>query len=468
MDNRKIIDISKFGEEELLNTMRGYINAMVAFAEKTRNVHKELKDTLGSTSKVFAQYLKVKKPNLNSKVACKSTYTQTESTQVDNDTSNELKMVVDVIRGEMAMQCEAIQRLVVGQHIQEIGLQNEDGINLPPTQETRKKRHAKPPCNEQQELRQQHSKSQAHCSLDASGIKKASGLVESQDNQWIEVKARRNLQSKSPTKTPQSKPEDRKPKPKPPAVLVKVAANSTYADTVRALRGSGELDPSDYGARVSSMRQTREGHLLLELVRGAKSESAADKLRTAIMEKFGDRVGNVAKLGYSTVMEVVGIDAAATKEEILAAVRSAIPGDPNDPAVIIERDAIALTGLWATGVGQQIATLKVARSTATKLNRVIIGWTVCRVRVRTPAPTRCHRCHGFGHLSADCKGPDLSGSCRRCGEDGHIERNCKASGDRCVACDRLGVPRMVHRPGSGACSARRMYFQNKVAGDLQQ
>lgn len=37
-------------------------------------------------------------------------------------------------------------------------------------------------------------------------------------------------------------------------------------------------------------------------------------------------------------------------------------------------------------------------------------WTSCRVRLRRPEPFRCFRCHGYGHTSKDCKGPDLSGS----------------------------------------------------------
>jgi len=60
-----------------------------------------------------------------------------------------------------------------------------------------------------------------------------------------------------------------KPGATPPAILVKVAAASSYADTVRAVRQNSELNIVDLGAQVTVMRKARDGHLLVELAKGA-------------------------------------------------------------------------------------------------------------------------------------------------------------------------------------------------------
>jgi len=95
------------------------------------------------------------------------------------------------------------------------------------------------------------------------------------------------------------------------------------------------------------------------------------------------------------------------------------------------------------------------RASASTVTRVPIGWTMCRVRPRRPEPEKCFRCHGFGHKSNNCSGPDLSLNCRRCGEPGHELKSCLADKDRCVACERAGIERYEHKPGSGMCKARK-------------
>ncbi|CAI6377807.1 unnamed protein product [Macrosiphum euphorbiae] len=77
---------------------------------------------------------------------------------------------------------------------------------------------------------------------------------------------------------------------KPPAVLVKLAAGSSYADTVRAIRQNKEINLSELGGQVTGMRKTRDGHLLVELDKGAGSAVAAQKLSSAIATRLGDAV----------------------------------------------------------------------------------------------------------------------------------------------------------------------------------
>jgi hypothetical protein len=82
---------------------------------------------------------------------------------------------------------------------------------------------------------------------------------------------------------------------KPPAVLIRPAEGKSYSDTVRTVRSCG-LTAQDIGANVT-MRETRDGSLLLELAKGSKSASAAKSIAAAISAKLGDSFGKVSQLG---------------------------------------------------------------------------------------------------------------------------------------------------------------------------
>ncbi|KAE9534053.1 hypothetical protein AGLY_008789 [Aphis glycines] len=93
---------------------------------------------------------------------------------------------------------------------------------------------------------------------------------------------------------------------------------------------------------------------------------------------------------------------------------------------------------------------------ASLITRVTVGWTMCRVRPRILPPVRYFRCQGFGHNSRSCMEPDRTGACWKCGLTDHRMKHCKMPEDRCLACELAGPPKTKHRPGSGACAARRM------------
>ncbi|KAL4091731.1 hypothetical protein QTP88_026378 [Uroleucon formosanum] len=135
---------------------------------------------------------------------------------------------------------------------------------------------------------------------------------------------------------------------KPPAVLVKVAAGSSYADVI---------------VQVIGMRRTRDGHLLVELAKGVGSVEAAQKL-------LGEAVGAVSHLGQYAVVEIVDLDAVATEGEVLAALRAAIPGAEDDQAAIYDRQSVQITGLWSTRSGQQIATARMTSASASVITRI--------------------------------------------------------------------------------------------------
>ncbi|XP_060845167.1 uncharacterized protein LOC132924736 [Rhopalosiphum padi] len=202
------------------------------------------------------------------------------------------------------------------------------------------------------------------------------------------------------------------------------------------------------------MRETRDGSLLLELAKGSKSASAAKSIAAAISAKLGDSVGKVSQLGVQTEVEILDLDAVSTAGEVLEALRSAIP-DQDDSAAQAARESICDVRIWPTRSGQQIATAKMSRHAASLITRMAVGWTMCRVRARTLPPERCYRCQGFGHNSRSCTETDRTGACWKCGLTDHLMKDCKASEDCCLPCELAGLSKTSHKPGSGACAARK-------------
>lgn len=211
------------------------------------------------------------------------------------------------------------------------------------------------------------------------------------------------------------------------------------------------IDLDAIGAKVKDMRKTRSGDLLVELAGGKQAEPVAAKMSKALAEKMTGVV--VTNLSTCVDMEITGIDSTADSEEVMKVVRHQF--DNTEGLTDYDRNELAITGLWAVRSGHQVATFKMTRLTANKINEVKISWMLCKVRPHLPEPDRCYRCHGFGHKTWDCKDNDLSISCRRCGIVGHTEKQCTAGEDTCVACDSKGHKKVAHRPGSEACAARR-------------
>lgn len=447
---KKVVNITNLSEEQLLLMLQSYINCMTTFANKTRNVHKELKENLEKTGKVFAQYAKV----LNASKKTPQVAKESNNTCIKKDsacTSNVCNQIITELQGKVQdaltemqqnqqeqyqliqdqlkdIRQEQLKQQMLSQQ-QEQGPQKQETINKWPKRQ-----------NQQQTKRKKPAKKMPKENAKEQNEPKSSREADV-NQEWTTV-AR---------KTPAVR---RLPTSKPAAVLVKLSEGVSYADTVRAIRGT-DIDLAAVGTKVTAMRKTKNGDLLVELTKGRKAAAASQPLQQALAERLGDRAAAVTRLCQQVDLEVVDLDAAATVEEVADAIRSAIAGANEDPTVTAQLRDVQVTGLWPTRSGQQVATVRVLRSATAGLTHVRIGWLQCRARPRRPEPARCFRCHGYGHTSRDCRGPDLSAACRRCGEAGHKAAACTKGQDRCVACERIGAKKMAHRPGSGACSARK-------------
>jgi len=193
----------------------------------------------------------------------------------------------------------------------------------------------------------------------------------------------------------------------------------------------------------------------MELPRGEKSAAAAKKIASAFSEKLGSEVGRISQLGVLVDVEVLDLDACATAFEVLEALRAAVPGEES-ASLVAERNSICDVRIWSTKSKQQIASAKMPRHLATQIARIPVGYSMCRVRPRTLPPERCYRCQLFGHNSRKCtSNVDRTGVCWKCGEKGHDMKNCTQPDDSCLACQLAGHPKSSHKPGSGACAARR-------------
>lgn len=114
----------------------------------------------------------------------------------------------------------------------------------------------------------------------------------------------------------------------------------------------------------------------------------------------------MARLRFLAEKEIKDIDTSVSKEEVLAAIRSAVPADAADRYA--EVTTTEITGIWTLSSVSQIATVKISRWLLSNLCRIKIRWAIARVWERIRHPVRYYRCHDFGHISRTCGALDLS------------------------------------------------------------
>jgi len=212
---------------------------------------------------------------------------------------------------------------------------------------------------------------------------------------------------------------------------------------------------ADLGTSLS-MRETKDGSLLMELPKGGGSALAAKKIASAFSARLGEGIGRISQLGVLVDVEVLDLDACATATEVLDALRAAVTG-ADEETLRADRESICDARIWSTRSNQQIASARMPRHLATQISKIPVGYSMCRVRPRTLPPERCFRCQAFGHSSRSCTAvTDRTGACWKCGKTGHAMSSCTEPDDNCLACQLAGLPKVSHKPGSGACAARKL------------
>ncbi|XP_012543028.1 uncharacterized protein LOC105840598 [Monomorium pharaonis] len=83
-------------------------------------------------------------------------------------------------------------------------------------------------------------------------------------------------------------------------------------------------------------------------------------------------------------------------------------------------------------------------------SKLVIGWTVAKVKILRRRPVRCFKCWEIEHLQAHCKANvDRSGACFNCGSAGHRAATCSLPA-KCMVCqDKEEDPN--HKIGTVNC-----------------
>lgn len=253
--------------------------------------------------------------------------------------------------------------------------------------------------------------------------------------------------NKTPTPVENWTTVNRRKKPrrlKPDAVIISAKGETTYADILRKIRNDPELE--ELGKEVNKVRRTQKGELLLEL--STAHRGIADKFNEKIKTSLEGNV-EVKTHREELMIECKDLDDITTKREICLAFGNALE--------IPNLEEAAIKSLRKAYGGTQTAKLCLPvdiASRALELNKIKIGWSVCRIR-EISIPTMCYRCLDFGHIAKSCKSEfDRSHHCRKCGVEGHISRNC-------MLCRKNGGTDLNHTAGSYRCPVFKKALQAK-------
>lgn len=227
---------------------------------------------------------------------------------------------------------------------------------------------------------------------------------------------------------------------KPPALLVKSARS--YPEVVKTIKD--HMSPGEFDNNVH-FNKSRKGELLIRFTNSQTIDDDLKNVRGKLSDMGPEVIRKVVTLGRLDRILILDIDPSITEDEILEALRKAAPPKT--------REYIKLDGLWETSSGYAKALASVPRGVFSVVRRIRIGFFLCRIQLSAPPPPRCYKCHDFGHFAKTCEGPNLGGTCRRYA-GAHSTKECTEGEDRCVACDRRGIPPIPHKPGSVRCGAR--------------
>lgn len=398
----RTINLGSLGEENLLNLLQGYINSMINFAGKNRNVHKELKDTLTNSGRVLTQFMRVKNASPKNKgLVCAETQTEplsrsNDQTRTVNETTKAAQAAKNTTDVSTDTPCWWPTLHPEPQQPQPLLLHKQETHESKPQQWTQ---------NQQE-------------------TKGASNPPHSNENTtWKEVTSRHKRTQK-----------EQRFKNRPDVVIVK-AGNMPYSEMLKKIKTSDEMKTA--GSSINAVTKTKDGLLRMVLNRGTDD---IDHLTSAITNSIGSDA-SCTRLSDTSVIEIRDADEEATDEEIVQAIQT--HAKLKGSIKIIKKRKIDR--------GTQIITVSVPTSVAITLvsSRLRIGYVNCRVRRRIEVK-KCFRCQGFGHTRHDCTYEERNNLCWQCGGEGHKSRECNNTA-RCFLCKDEAT--YDHLLGSFKCHA---------------
>lgn len=227
-------------------------------------------------------------------------------------------------------------------------------------------------------------------------------------------------------------------RPRPDAIVIGLIGDQSYADILRSVKSDPKL--AKLGEAVTRIRRTLKGELLLQLKDSGENTCL---FKDSIREKLGDKA-EVRSLTQRIIVEIRDVDEITSTEDVIAAIKAQLDIDELPDKAVRLRNAYG---------GTQIATISLPGEAAKSLiglDKIKIGWTVCRIRERKVLK-KCFRCLEFGHFAAKCSSQeDRSKLCRKCGEANHIAKDCEAE-PLCMFCKTDRQKDAKHMAGSSRC-----------------
>ncbi|XP_060851691.1 uncharacterized protein LOC132930053 [Rhopalosiphum padi] len=420
-EHRRTIDIAVLNESELLTMIKGYVNSMNDFAKRTRNVHKELKDTLANTGLVLNQYLKIKSSTSTGKKVNDSS-TQTEDIPIDNAQSETIQSKKTSSREATRRECkDAATNTASPQAVPEKQRKQQQQQQKQQQQQQQQRRKGKKRQRLQQS-QQQESPQQLQQEMQKQQPQKQQPQQQQHQQRqpqkqqtWSEVV--RKTRPPKPARQPRSNADQvallRKRTPRSMAVTIdRPAEGGSLASVMKKV--SGSINLQSLGVKVLTTRKTRAGGILLEVEGNEKATLLAGKIR--------DVVGDAARVRLPetrTPVLLLGVPEWAEAEDVVAGVTQAGVTGVTSENLIIRKNS--------GGRGEFVASLHLPLKDAITLaekNAVSVGWTRCRVKLLTNNQPTCFRCQGKGHLAAECRGEAKPRRCHRCRKDDHLVKDC--------------------------------------------
>ena len=225
------------------------------------------------------------------------------------------------------------------------------------------------------------------------------------------------------------------------AVIISRGKGQTYADLLRIVKEKIKNE-KESTAQIKNIRQARGGNMVITV---KPDQDKAGDLK-GILTKGTDltaRLSTAGGRGRRTSLNIKGMDAVATKQEVKEAVQKAT-GAAEEEVRVGE-----LRPYYGSSQAVTVAMQQEAADRILKMREIRIGYNWCTIRKRVNI-AQCYKCWHYGHTAAECdEQADRGKDCRNCGRAGHKKRECNNE-KHCPLCDRAG-----HCAGTGACPETR-------------
>lgn len=172
--------------------------------------------------------------------------------------------------------------------------------------------------------------------------------------------------------------------------------NAQFPELLKTVKKN--VNPLVTGDSITRLRRTMKGELLIEVSSGSETMSTVK----AEVERSLGPGARVRRLEDMFPIELRDLNEESTSEEVRVAV-----------ATSCDSDNVRVVSIRKMFGGAQAAVVMLPAAAARKLcavSRLRVGLVYVRVRF-SDLPTRCFKCHSFGHMARECSGDDRGSRC---------------------------------------------------------